>query len=540
MKIRNQLDKARLTVVEGFLAAFGPTYYPEDKVIDQRISANGFAYWAGFKTHLEYHFKCYCKKLETTRTGWGWGLFQNQSLFYETKTFLVPIAGGSFNAHDPLGSFSRQLICPCDWNGEARGIEPREYLLKQLSFFIPFFIWEYNKAKSQLHQTGGEINNLIDSLHGLKTALATLLGGSNPEPPKIFEQRYQGRLDQGTAISIRKRDALAAFLCEANKFKIIQLNGRTGTRYLFYDEAQKLEDDGYEQEAEPYDYVQWSDSATTRRKREGEEGRDKKRRRGEWRIAENSFYDQTEDSYVDTETGVDESLDYGSASGTSLSPREEGSVCIPMPEDQASSSGLETSVALQRDAKVVGAEALQEQMVHRNEKLDELQEVRQNDMIYFNKIRKCLHILLDEDLCKLAIAEGSILRDLVNSFAHVHREVDKEGLSDTLGLVQELFDTANKKESKKDIKTYQALVDKLSNDSFLGDDYYDKEETEVEKLVDIFMDRKAPDAENTEGIHYYDHDYIFLLAQMEELEPVYQKQEDEQAGQSMNEQEGWA
>ena len=54
------------------------------------------------------------------------------------------------------------------------------------------------------------------------------------------------------------------------------------------------------------------------------------------------------------------------------------------------------------------------------------------------------------------------------------------------------------------------------------------------------MDRKAPEAENTEGIHRYDHDYVFLLAQMEELEPVYQKQEDEQAGQSMNEQEGRA
>ena len=190
------------------MAAFGTDLYPEDKVIDQRIATNGFAYWKGFRTQLESHFRSYVyHKL----SGSGWALFQKFSLFHQTGTFLVPNGDGLINEDDPLDSFTRHPICLCNSKGKVENLQPGEYVMKQLLFFIPYFISEFNKIKSQLRQYDEAINNSMQGLHGLKTTLATLLQDSDPEPPMIIEQRYQGRLDQGTALSIRRRDVLAAY-----------------------------------------------------------------------------------------------------------------------------------------------------------------------------------------------------------------------------------------------------------------------------------------------------------------------------------------
>ena len=188
----------------------------------------------------------------------------------------------------------------------------------------------------------------------------------------------------------------------------------------------------------------------------------------------------------------------------------------------------------------LGRAALEATTKSSTRRLERLQKKRRTVLKYFNNIRKCLEILLNEKMCRMAIVEDSLLQDLLNDYAHVSRKVDRDSLSETLNHVQELFKAAHHEEMKERVKDYQTLIDRLSSDSFLGDAYYDKEETIVEKLVDDFMVCHAPKALDA-NIREYNLDYLALLKQMETYNPaILQKQEDEQvqqAGQQENEQE---
>ena len=188
-------------------------------------------------------------------------------------------------------------------------------------------------------------------------------------------------------------------------------------------------------------------------------------------------------------------------------------------------SASSTSTVSPPAAEVAVINALEGQIRTINRKLEDDGKKRKELLRQFNVFRKCLQILLDEKLCRMTILKDSIIGDLTNDYAHTKDEVDTDSLSDP---IQEFFETANRPDSKERLETYQTLVDRLSSDSFLGDAYYDNGETTIEKLVDDFMVRHAPQAQDS-NVRNHNRDYLVLLVQMEELEPVSQSQQDQRA-----------
>ena len=146
----------------------------------------------------------------------------------------------------------------------------------------------------------------------------------------------------------------------------------------------------------------------------------------------------------------------------------------------------------------------------------------------FDIFRRCLRILLDENLCQMAVRADTITIDLTNILARAQNDnmadLHNLDLSETLERIQGLCGTGD--QPKRLVEELQSLVKQGSNTSH-DDTYYENEETAVEELIDSFMLRHAPHRDAQVGD--YDHDFLVLLTQMEDLEPVSHDQQDQQA-----------
>ena len=152
--------------------------------------------------------------------------------------------------------------------------------------------------------------------------------------------------------------------------------------------------------------------------------------------------------------------------------------------------------------------------------LDENLQARSKLLKKFDIYRRCLQILLDKNLCQMAIRADAIIIDSTNILAR-HQgsdlaDVPGINLPETLKMIQELCGTSD--QPKRLVEKLQNLVKQHSNSTH-DDTYYEKEETAVEELIDGFMLRHAPHQDAR--ISDYNHDYLVLLTQMEDLEPVF-------------------
>lgn len=152
--------------------------------------------------------------------------------------------------------------------------------------------------------------------------------------------------------------------------------------------------------------------------------------------------------------------------------------------------------------------------------LEENLQTRSKLLKKFDIFRRCLQILLNENLCQMVIRADTIIIDSTNILARAQSgdmaDVPGLDLSETLKEIQEFCGTGD--QPKCLVEELQSLIKQYSNSSH-DDAYYEKEETAVEELIDSFMLRHAPHQDARVGD--YNHDYLVLLTQMEDLEPVF-------------------
>ena len=159
--------------------------------------------------------------------------------------------------------------------------------------------------------------------------------------------------------------------------------------------------------------------------------------------------------------------------------------------------------------------ALEESLRVKKWDLETELEKRKGLLQQFDVLRKCLQILLDETLCRMVIHEDSIISGLTENYACPND--DMADLTKTLEQIQELCETGDQPEFL--VKELQKLAKQGSSSSH-DDAYYESGETAVEELIDSFMLRHAPDqAARTDD---YGHDYLVLLRQMEDMNPISQ------------------
>ena len=125
----------------------------------------------------------------------------------------------------------------------------------------------------------------------------------------------------------------------------------------------------------------------------------------------------------------------------------------------------------------------------------------------FNRLRKCLEILLDTGLFDMAIRDSAIVRKVTNDFAHVNYNVDNSSFHEMLGRVQEIFDAAQSDSMQEG--QIQDSIDRLAGILYFSEDYFDKQVTNVEESVDQFIRSNAGEPGN------YVTDFHILLNRLD-------------------------
>lgn len=125
------------------------------------------------------------------------------------------------------------------------------------------------------------------------------------------------------------------------------------------------------------------------------------------------------------------------------------------------------------------------------ETLVELTACRDEHLEDFNKVRKCLEILLDRQMSSLAISGESKLRHAVNHFAHLKNK-DNADLRDALTRVRETLEqfAAEREDvilTDQDIAAMENGMEKLTDVLYDSDKYLEDERSTVEMALDAYL-----------------------------------------------------
>lgn len=142
----------------------------------------------------------------------------------------------------------------------------------------------------------------------------------------------------------------------------------------------------------------------------------------------------------------------------------------------------------------------------------------------FNIHRKCLQILLDEKLCRATLLEDTIIRVLTDSSTRSGGE-----MSEALESLQQLLASADELSSLGKSEESTDTTDGPSISLLMTDAYYDNGETYVEALVDEYMAGNVRQLKEQGQDCRYNQDIHILLAQMEKMNPVIRSDFDEGA-----------
>ena len=100
----------------------------------------------------------------------------------------------------------------------------------------------------------------------------------------------------------------------------------------------------------------------------------------------------------------------------------------------------------------------------------------------YNLLKKCLHILLNDDYLEMVVIRPEVLRNVTNIYAHVKGDVCNEQIRQTIQYVEALYERVELRPIKGNIED---LVNTLNDILQHEDDFYFKwEDSRVEHLID--------------------------------------------------------
>ena len=124
-------------------------------------------------------------------------------------------------------------------------------------------------------------------------------------------------------------------------------------------------------------------------------------------------------------------------------------------------------------------------------------ERREDCLAKFNRLHRCLAIVLDRELVNFALVGDSFVRKVTNY--HVHRKMaDEQILTDAMGRFDDLLkDYPHEKSEEWTSAEVESQSHRLKSLLSIGKDFFAKNDMEVDEAVDVLMgsefDGTAPD-----------------------------------------------
>ncbi|KAL5512284.1 hypothetical protein ACEPAG_5795 [Sanghuangporus baumii] len=152
----------------------------------------------------------------------------------------------------------------------------------------------------------------------------------------------------------------------------------------------------------------------------------------------------------------------------------------------------------------------------------------------FDMLRKCLHILLSDNILRLAVTGPSVLRNALNYLVHSRHAYDKD-YEESIRDVEQLLERVQKDIADKGNMDLLAAFDKTRQDEkeiahgkkleeahrvLMESDYFAKDDVSTEKEIDIFIETQL-----LSRIDATNPDYLILLQWMESVNPAQTDQE---------------
>lgn len=388
-----------------------------------------------------------------------------------------------------LKDFHPVHVVDCDEFGRILEADDA-FLKRQLYFFLPKLIWEFNSAKKKIDTTEHEMKGVKDALLGQEDEYRHLFqrpapGAPSTAPPPPEEPQAESRFAVGTAFLIRMKAEWRKFIDEHNKAPSAPAKPAldTGSDYPWRQKRLGSYFQPYvppvknPHSALPYAYPPaW-----------------------EWQ----GYAESTGPLARDEVGNVPLS---GSATSASASDRSTSSTTLP------SISGVLLTGSSHPDFRYADA-ALQTAINSTKDEIASLENRRKGCMKDFEVLRKCLAILLDDEVLHLAILQGTALRSATNDFAHMNDNRDVR-FGDASQRVNALLEDARRIEDSG--IDFQRACNKL--DTILTtEDYYTSKNESLENSIDDFI-KKTVDATNRSTTGPVT-DMHFLLCKLDPLFP---------------------
>ncbi|KAL5524966.1 hypothetical protein ACEPAF_8835 [Sanghuangporus sanghuang] len=494
--VRRDLDDIRSAVAHGFISLM-PDEFSTHNLLDRSDPLKRSVIWWKFIRSLSDTWKSYYGRS-------GNSMFQN----YSALECVSCTADLEF-----LCRYLLDLIQPkidCDEEGRVPDENGGGWLARQLKFFVPAFIRAYTEEKKVVIQCSGQVQYyeelyqhyedwlqaLVDPQRTLTQVLQQFATAAVPKKPSD-EDGLQDKLVLGTALELRQQDVWRHWL---------------GQLKAQWEEHLKLSDPD-----EDVGQGEGERSEAQKRKADDDGGA-----HGGPRPRLNPDMSTSIHSYA--AEGLQKAHLIYPDEGKP--PQITGKPDDTYPPERVPASDPKHSTYLgyvKRRAEILKP---------RIEAIEELGDSKEK----FETYRKCLHILLSNNIRRLAVTGPSALRIASNHLAHARHPYDKdyeECLQDVAQLLKtaqqglagdpelsDSFSTLLASEEGTHTKELQEAHKLLTEDNYLVEDG-----VSLEKAIDSFIeaelsDHKAPT--------YMDN--VILLKWLDSVKPVQTNQEPETTG----------
>lgn len=455
LAIRRHLDQARHAITWAFIEVF-PQKFPRVVVLhyyqsgsDEEKGVN----WRKFRNALGDLYMRYHKVTQTSKKPKRFVLEQCYSCMESEEPFLMG-AKYDTNLSDLFSFFRNQPIRIENCNEEGWVNESSDRSLSRLlNFFVPIMIWEFSKAKMILVDIDKEIFSKQEKLRFSTLAIRNIAPDYVfPEFPVATPGNDGGedRFELGTCLEIRMQQLWQEYV------------ERRTQRLREKERQEREEKESQEREARQHRLVPERSSRYSRKRMRYEEEASVLQR----------FYDNMEDEDV--------TLSYGAPTddqdGFSQAEPHHEAPNPPNPEPR-----FEGNLKDEDKLNDTMTQALRGFMDGTISDIRGLQEQRKPVSIRFDRLRKYLDIILDDDINEMTMYESSLLRRLTNDYAHMNEELQKHYQQEHLSRIDEVFQSAKKPVPDED---YKERLERLSTKLYNREDYYARKESSVERSVD--------------------------------------------------------
>ena len=418
-----------------------------------------------------------------------------------------------------LDDFSEKLVGPCSSEGRLYSPEP-QYFKQILHFFVPLFIWNYNQCKRRLAEVeiDVEINkekistqeDLIKRLQSDED-VRTIQGNASRIDKKA---RLAKLFAHGTALEIRMSEEWQKFIASRKnplpKVDASKVGGRT---------KRKLSDKLSE-------FFECKIGRTDNLYRDRElAGPPSQRKRVSYASDMRNYFNISAPDSVEPE-GETKSLLAPSRRDVFSSEKDDS---VPKPGDTpvlgdtpalgntpATTFSSEGSVFYYKDMLIDNARREIGRLTKENEELGKNHDKLKHD---FNIFRRCLAVLFDDNLFKLALSGDSYLRLVLNTLAH-SKAKNADTLRGAISHLSEVIAKSGMVDQDPKNMDYKSELRKLL-DIFLADNnYFFERQEEAEFVADSFIANMIKN-EDAEGII---SDHHILLQWLDSVLPIGDQQ----------------